>query len=232
MCGRFVQKGPGTLAKKLGVEAPPGLFPRYNVAPSQDVMIVRSGGAAREVALVRWGLVPSWTADPKQSMAPINARCETADAKPTFRDAIRKRRCIVPAEGFYEWKRDGVRKQAYFIRRIDREPIYMAGVWESWRSPDDGREFESTAILTTSANELLRDLHDRMPVILHPSGVDLWLDESVTNPTSLMPLYTPFPADELVVEPVSDRVNSVKHDDPKCMEVVTAPATTGSLFDE
>lgn len=232
MCGRFVQKGPGTLAKKLGAEAPPGLFPRYNVAPSQDVMTVRSNGSSRQVAMVRWGLVPSWTADPKLSMAPVMARCETADSKPTFREALRKRRCVVPAEGFYEWKREGVRKQPYFIRRADREPIYLAGVWETWRSPDDGREFESTAILTTSASEPLRELHDRMPVILHESGVDLWLDETVTSPNSLLPLYVPFPANELIIEPVSNRVNSVKYDDPKCMEVVANPATTGSLFDE
>jgi len=232
MCGRFVQKGPGTLAKKLGVEAAPGLFPRYNIAPSQDVMIVRSDGDHRQVALVRWGLVPSWTADPKLSTPPINARCETADSKPTFRDAIRKRRCVVPAEGFYEWKRDGAKRLPYFIRRNDHEPLYMAGIWESWRSPDDGREFESTAILTTTANDLLQELHERMPVLLHATGADLWLDESVTSPTSLLPLYVPFPSEMLTVEPVSGRVNSVKHDDPKCLEVVSTPATTRSLFDD
>jgi len=232
MCGRFVQRGAGALAKKLGADAPAGLPARFNVAPSQDVMIVRSHGAEREVALVRWGLVPTWTADPSAGMAPINARSETADSKPTFRDALRKRRCIVPADGFYEWKRDGARKRPYYIRRKDREPIYMAGLWETWKSPDDGRQFESTAILTTTANESLKELHERMPVLLQPAGVEVWLDESITNPTCFLPLYIPCPADELIVEPVSERVNSVKNDDPKCIEAVTEPATTGSLFDD
>jgi len=232
MCGRFVQKGPGTLAKKLGAEPPTGLFPRYNVAPSQDVMIVRPVGTGREAVLARWGLVPAWTADPSLSLAPINARCETAESKPTFRDALRKRRCVLPAEGFFEWKRGGKRRQPFFIRRRDREPIYMAGVWECWRSPTDGQEFESTAVLTTQANDLLKDLHDRMPVLLHPEGVDIWLDETVTNPKCFLPLFVPFPVDLLSVDAVSERVNSVKHDDPKCVEVVHEPATTGSLFDD
>jgi putative SOS response-associated peptidase YedK len=231
MCGRFVQKGPGTLAKKLHAEPLAGLPARYNVAPTQDVMIVRADGAERRVAMVRWGLVPSWTADPSAGIAPINARSETADKKPTFREALRKRRCVVPAEGFYEWKRDGERRHPYFVRRRDREPLYMAGLWESWKSNDDAREFESTAILTTSANDLLKELHERMPVILQLAGIEIWLDESITNPTAFMPLYVPYPADELVAEPVSERVNSVKYDDPRCLEVVEAPATTGSLFD-
>jgi putative SOS response-associated peptidase YedK len=232
MCGRFVQIGPGTLAKKLGAEAPTGLSPRYNLAPSQDVMIVRASGTSREVALARWGLVPGWTADPHLSLAPINARSETADLKPTFREALRKRRCVLPAEGFFEWKREGRRRQPYFIRRRDREPLYMAGLWESWISSEDGREIETTAILTTKANDLLVELHERMPVLLQADGVTLWLDESVTNPKCFLPLYVSFPAELLVVEPVSDRVNSVKYDDAKCLEVVSEPATTGSLFDE
>jgi putative SOS response-associated peptidase YedK len=232
MCGRFVQRGAGALAKKLGAEAPGGLPPRFNVAPSQDVMVVRTAEGLREASMVRWGLVPSWTANPAVGAPPINARSETADSKPTFRDALRRRRCIVPAEGFYEWKREGARKQPYYIRRKDREPLYMAGIWEAWKSPDDGREFQSTAILTTAANDLLRDMHERMPVILQQSGVDIWLDESITNPKAFLPLYLPCPADELVVELVSDRVNSVKNDDQKCIEPVAAPAATGSLFDD
>jgi putative SOS response-associated peptidase YedK len=234
MCCRFVQKNPiqllHGLTGNLFNEAllPP---PRYNMAPSQQVLSVRSHGSDREIAMLTWGLIPAWTDDPSLSQHPINARCESADAKSMFREALKHRRCVVPAEGFYEWHRQGKDRQAYFVHRRDGQPMMMAGIWDYWKSADGDKVIESVAILTTAAHEVLQGIHDRMPVLLSPAGIEIWLDPKITSTTSLIPLYHAGIAADYVAEPVSSWVNNVAHDDERCLEPERPKAKTGSLFD-
>ena len=220
MCGRYTLGAPDDdLADLFELSQVPDLEPRYNIAPTQPVPVVRVGeaGQVRELALVRWGLIPSWSKDPAVGARMINARSETAAAKPSFRAAFKRRRCLIPADGFYEWQRTGGRKQPYYIRRKDRGALAFAGLWERWAGPD-GSCIESCTILTTTPNDLLRPLHDRMPVILGPTDFALWLDPAVAEASRIQPLLVPCPADELVAYAVTTQVNSPRNDDPACIE--------------
>lgn len=220
MCGRFTLfDTAASLAEAFEVAEVPSLSPRYNIAPSQAVAAVRipPSGGAREVVLLRWGLIPSWAKDPSLGDRMINARAETAAGKPAFRSAIRRRRCLVPASGFYEWKRTNGRKQPYYIRRPDGKPFAFAGLWESWEGPGQAA-VESCTILTTSANELLLPIHDRMPVIVSPADYDLWLSPKVRDPAELARLFRPAPPEGMTTFPVGTAVNNPKTDSPQLIE--------------
>ena len=215
MCGRFTLFEPDKiLAREFGVSGIPLLSPRYNIAPSQPVAAVRAApaGTGRELALLRWGLIPSWSKDPAIGNRLINARAETASQKPSFRNAFNRRRCLIPASGFYEWQRRELRKQPFYIRMHDGRPFAFAGLWDRWESPDKG-VIESCTILTTATNALLAPIHDRMPVILPPGKYDRWLDPSLQDPDSLAPLLVPFPPEDMIAFPVSPRVNAPSTDD-------------------
>ncbi len=222
MCGRFTQVRPWSELVELyriteSTQAP-NLKPRYNVAPTQDVPIVRRPRDAegRELVIVRWGLVPFWAKDVKISYRMINARAETVHEKPAFRQAFQKRRCLVAADGFYEWqKKPGGKKQPYFITVADDQPFPFAGLWEVWKSPEDER-IESCTIVVTEASERLRSIHDRMPVILEPEKFDPWLDMSLSAKEARA-LLKPY-GGEMTVYPVSSRVNNVRNDDPGLIE--------------
>lgn len=211
------------MARLFGVAVPDEHAPRYNIAPSQGILAVRAapdgGDGAREAAVLRWGLVPSWAKDPDIGNRMINARAETVAEKPSFRAAFRRRRCLVPATGFYEWRAASGPKQPYTIGMADGGPFAMAGLWEHWTEPD-GAAVETCAILTTEANELLRPIHARMPVIVAPSDFDLWLDPALAMPELLAPLLRPFDAAAMAAHPVSRHVNNVRNDDPACLEPV------------
>ncbi|MCX5882612.1 MAG: SOS response-associated peptidase [Deltaproteobacteria bacterium] len=218
MCGRFTSHFPAELlAEIFGLPELPGLVLRYNIAPTQAAVVVRSTGNARSLDLLRWGLVPSWAKDISVGSRMINACSESLPDKPAFRNAVRFRRCIVPASGFYEWKPEGSRKIPYYIRLSDGGPMGFAAIWEVWKSPE-GSFLETFSILTTSANPLIATIHDRMPVILHPDTHGLWLNQDVRDPKHLQFLYPPYPADLLTLYPVSTRVNSPRNDDPACIE--------------
>ena len=223
MCGRFtLSTSPEELARCFQVVELPGLSPRYNIAPTQQVATVRAvvqeQGGARELRLLRWGLVPSWAEDLRVGNRMINARSETAAKKPAFRSAFRKRRCLVLADGFFEWRRRGKSREPHFIYMRDRRPFAIAGLWEQWADPEDGEVTESCTLLTTGPNELVEQIHDRMPVILEPGDYDLWLDPQVSDPEQLEPLLRPYPAAEMTSHAVSSRVNSPRNDDPSCLK--------------
>ena len=220
MCGRFTLfDSSDSLAERFGLGEVTSLSPRYNIAPSQAVAVVRipAEGADRELALLRWGLVPSWAKDPSVGSRMINARAETAPEKPAFRAAIRRRRCLVPADGFYEWKHAGGRKQPYYVRMRDGGTFAFAGIWEIWKG-EGGDPIESCALLTTGPNELLEPIHDRMPVIIPPGGYDLWLSPMVHDPSALTPFFAPYPAGGMTAYPVRTLVNNPKMDEPVLIE--------------
>jgi putative SOS response-associated peptidase YedK len=222
MCGRFTLHSPAkAIADLFGLIGEPSLQPRYNIAPTQPVPIIRILRAnpatrQRELVPVRWGLVPAWADDPAIGNRLINARAETVASKPSFREAFRYRRCLVPADGFYEWTKEGGRKQPVYIRRKDGQPFAFAGLWEEWER--EGEIIQSCVIITTQANQMMAEYHDRMPVILHSNDYDLWLDPDVQDPKILEPLLRPYPSDDLDVYPVSRLVNDPRHEDPKCVE--------------
>jgi putative SOS response-associated peptidase YedK len=219
MCGRFTLFEPDkVLAREFGVSDFPPRSPRYNIAPSQPITAVRATptGSGREIALLRWGLIPSWSKDPAIGIRLINARAETAGEKPSFRNAFRRHRCLIPASGFYEWLRWERGKQPYFVRMRDGHPFAFAGLWDRWESPDEGA-VETCAILTTAANDVLAPIHDRMPVILPSGEYDRWLDPSLLNTDSLAPLLVPFPPEEMLAYPVNPRVNAPSTDDEGCI---------------
>jgi putative SOS response-associated peptidase YedK len=231
MCGRFsLTSTPEALAERFGLEAAPQWAPRYNVAPGQDVLAIRAGdGGARRAAPLRWGLVPPWSDPAEASRATlINARSETAAEKRAFRDAFHARRCIVPADGFYEWADLGGFRQPYWIAPPDAQPFGIAAIWERWRSPAGGA-LDTCALLTTAANARIARLHDRMPAILAPADYAHWLDPG-SDPASLAPLLAPLADDALAFHPVSTRVNRIECDDPELLEPVPEPLRQPSLF--
>jgi putative SOS response-associated peptidase YedK len=219
MCGRFtLSTRPAAVATLLNLVTVPELPARYNVAPSQPVAAARAGADRPTLSLLRWGLIPSWAKDPKIAFALINARSETVAEKPAFRTAFRQRRCLVPADGFYEWRKVGKAKQAIHFRPRDGQPFAFAGLWERWRPLDGGDPVETCTILTTTANNLVRPVHDRMPVILSPNDFARWLDPTYQRVEGLTPLLAPAPADGWEAVPVGPRVNSPRADDPGCVE--------------
>jgi putative SOS response-associated peptidase YedK len=193
----------------------PNFPPRYNIAPTQPIAIVRLVDGVRQFVLVRWGFIPAWVKDPKTMSLMFNARGETAADKPAYRNAMKRRRCLVPADGFYEWKRDGDRKRPYWVHPRAGGPIAFAGLWEAWMGPN-GEEVETAAIVTTAANDTLRPLHDRMPVVVPPDAFDLWLDPNA-DPQAAATLIAPAPNDLLEAYEVSGAVNRVANDDPSLL---------------
>jgi putative SOS response-associated peptidase YedK len=205
----------GDTALVLLCPALAALVPRYNVAPSQPVPAVgldREG--RRAVATFRWGLVARWAADAKK--APINARAETAADKPSFAESLRQRRCLVPADGFYEWLRQGKYKHPFSFRLHDDRPFAFAGIWDAWRAPG-GTLLLTCALLTTDANELVRPVHDRMPVIVPERDYDFWIDRKVQEPAELAPVLRPYPAEEMRAFAVGPTVNDPRNDGPACL---------------
>jgi putative SOS response-associated peptidase YedK len=221
MCGRFTLfDATPVLSREFGVPIRFDIAPHYNIAPSQKVAVVRNrpDDGGRELALLRWGLVPSWAKDPSIGARMINARAETAHEKPAFRNAFRSRRCLVPASGFYEWRKQGPVKQPYHISLLERRVMAMAGLWDRWKG-EEGSPIESCTILTTDANELIAPLHDRMPVIISPENYDSWLNPSIRDPAAPAPLLAPCPPEKLIAHPVSRRVNDPSVDDASLLDL-------------
>jgi putative SOS response-associated peptidase YedK len=218
MCGRYTLKTPvEKLAEEFGFGASPvELPPNYNVAPTQQVAAVLEEGGERRLEVLRWGLIPSWADDPGIGSRMINARSETAPEKPSFRRAFRERRCLILADGFYEWRRTNGAKQPYYIRMKEGRPFAFAGLWESWKD-GSGPEIRSCTILTTGPNDMLAEIHDRMPVILPAGAYDVWLDPEAGR-DELYGLLAPYPEDEMEAYPVSRFVNSPQNNDPRCIE--------------
>jgi putative SOS response-associated peptidase YedK len=214
MCGRYTLKTrAGALAEHFDLPEVPVLTPRYNIAPSQPVAVVRGGP---ELAQMRWGLIPAWADDPAIGHRMINARAETVAERPAFRAAFRRRRCLVLADGFYEWQRQDGRKQPFYFRLRDGGPFAFAGLWERWEKGDE--PIESCTLLTTEANAVVDPVHDRMPVVLDPGDYRRWLDPRVDRPDELQPLLRPYPAAQMVAHPVGLLVNDPRRDEPRCIE--------------
>lgn len=197
------------IAKQFGVEIEDEFTPRFNIAPTQTVAAVRaaSGGESRELVSLSWGLIPSWAKDARIANKLINARGETLSEKPSFRDAFKHRRCLIVADGFFEWDKKGQTKRPYYFRLKDERPFAFAGLWERWAN-HDGEAVETCAIITTTPNELLARVHDRMPVILPPEAHDVWLDDDMRNGEARKEWLRPYPSSEMVAYPVSSRINS------------------------
>ena len=211
------------LAEQFAIFDMPPIGPRFNIAPAQAVSVVRMNPREREprreLVALRWGLIPGWAKDPAIGNRMINARAETVAEKPAYRVAFRRRRCLVPADGFYEWQRIGGKKQPYFIHMRDDGPFGLAGLWESWEGPDHSL-IESFTVLTTEPNDVVRPIHNRMPVILNESDYSLWLDPAVKDPGVLAPLLKPYPADSMESYGVGSEVNNPRHDGASCVEPI------------
>ena len=221
MCGRFALiVDASVLADVFDVDPPIDLKPRFNIAPTQKTAVVRQDSqGARECRMLRWGLIPSWAKDEKIGARMINARSETAAEKPSFRSAIKSRRCLVPASGFYEWVKGPDGKQPHFIHFADARPFAFAGLWERWSKGTDG-PLDTFTILTTTPNDLLANLHDRMPVILPPESYATWLKPEPLAHDRLQQLMAPHPANGMAAYPVSTHVNRPANDDPECIVVL------------
>jgi putative SOS response-associated peptidase YedK len=220
MCGRYTLTSSGEdVADLFALLEVPSIPPRYNMAPTQEAAVVRVAepGAPRTLSFLRWGLVPYWAKEAAIGNRMINARAESVTEKPSFKSSFRRKRCLIPTSGFYEWKKEGKSKQPYLIRRKDHRPFAFAGLWDRWNDPASG-PLETFTILTTDANERVRELHDRMPVILAREDFDLWLDPKVGDPARLQPLLAPLAGDELELVRVSRNVNSPANDTPDCIE--------------
>jgi putative SOS response-associated peptidase YedK len=219
MCGRFVQySAPEVYARHFDLDTMCEATPRYNVAPTQPVLAIRwSREGKRELMPLRWGLVPSWSKGPDTRYSMINARAETVNSKPAYRNAFKYRRCLIPAEGFFEWKAENGGKTPFLIRREDKEPFAMAGLWERWKG-EDGEVLESCAIVVTDANELVRAIHDRMPVILGREDYAGWLDPDNKDFEWLQAILKPANPERWTMHPVSRQVNSPRHDVPELLE--------------
>jgi putative SOS response-associated peptidase YedK len=222
MCGRFTQKAPWEKVKEeFGVKAAEDadLKPRYNIAPSQPIATVRVIEGATELSLLKWGLVPSWAKDSEIGNRMINARAETLTEKPSFRDAFKKRRCIIPATGFFEWSKKGSgAKQPFYFYLKDKEVFGFAGLWEEWLDRDTGELLETCTIITTEANEILKPIHDRMPVIVKPNDYERWLNTQETKTGNFESILAPYPAEEMTSHAVSRVVNSPTEDSPTLIE--------------
>lgn len=224
MCGRYSQsQSAEIIAKAFQVDSVPALKPRYNIAPTQSVPTVLQTSAStnRQFKMLHWGLIPSWAKDPKMGGRLINARAETVNEKPAFRSAFRQRRCLVLADGFYEWQQqeDKKQKQPFYFRLSDGQPFAFAGLWEHWKGAD-GEEIESCTLLTTEPNELMQPIHNRMPVILDPKDYDLWLDSEVKKPELLQPLLRSYQTEEMTAYPVSKTVNKPSNDTAECINSI------------
>jgi putative SOS response-associated peptidase YedK len=225
MCGRYtLSSGGEELALMFDLAEVPPLPPRYNLAPTQEAAVVRveRPGEPRQLGFLRWGLIPYWAKEASIGNRMINARSESVAEKPAYRWSFRKARCLIPADGFYEWKKEGKAKQPYFIHRKDGKPLAFAGLWARWKDPEKGPT-DTFTILTTSANDVIRPLHDRMPVILDPKDFGLWLDPKVEDREKLEPLLAPFDPGQMETYPVSRAVNSPAHDAADCIAPLVEP---------
>ncbi|MGG6241904.1 SOS response-associated peptidase [Nodosilinea sp. AN01ver1] len=227
MCGRFSLNQTGEdLAAAFHLKAVPPVAPRYNVAPTQPVATVVATPEQPEphFHLLQWGLVPSWAKDAAIGSRMINARAETVAEKPSFRAAFKRRRCLILADGFYEWQRqgDGQPKQPHYIFLKDHQPFAFAGLWEHWHDPVSGGELQTCTILTTDPNELMEPIHNRMPVILPAEDYATWLDPSYYQPQTLQAMLRPYEAEAMERYPVSKAVNKPQHDAPDCIEPLAA----------
>ncbi len=223
MCARYVITSPAAAVRALfAYQELPNFPPRYNVAPTQPIPIVRLLEGKRSYALARWGFLPAWVKDPRTFSLLINARGESVRDKPAFRNAMRRRRCLIPADGFYEWS-DGTPRRPYFVRPKAGGPIAFAGLWETWTGPN-GEEVDTAAIVTTPANRLLAAVHDRMPAIVAPEAFDLWLDCAKVDDTTAAALMVPAAEALLECYPVSNAVNRAANDSAEL--IAPAPAAT------
>lgn len=224
MCGRYALYGPISRKNRSAIEFLDGEIefgPTYNAAPTQRLPVFRvSEKQGRGLALMRWGLIPAWARDTSISARMINARAETVAEKPAFRAAFRHRRCLVPMSGFYEWKKHGGRKVPYFIHPLNAEFFAAAGLYETWTGKEGEGSIDSYTIITTEANEMMRTLHERMPVILLRRDYEAWLDPGNHDMDRLKAILTPYPAEEMRAYPISSRVNSVSNDGPEIIKHV------------
>lgn len=230
MCGRYTLSSPVEVIADLFEisrnpqmsEAPlPEIGPRYNLAPTQEipVALVREPGAPRTLELLRWGLIPYWAKEPSIGNRMINARAESVAEKPAYRHSFKKKRCLVPTDGFYEWKKEGKGKQPYLIRRRDRQPFAFAGLWSSWRNAEGGK-VETFTIVTTSSNNTIRELHDRMPVVIERESFGPWLDPEIGDAAEIQALLRPAPDEDFELVRVSRAVNSPAYDAADCIASV------------
>jgi putative SOS response-associated peptidase YedK len=227
MCGRYlIITNPDEFRRLLGYPEQPNFPPRYNVAPTQPVPIVRRTEGERHFALVRWGLMPPWVKDPKNFTLLINARGESAHEKPSFKNAMKRRRCLIPADGFYEWKGEGAAKRSsarpWLVRRKGGGALAFAGLWDTWSGPN-GEEMESCAIVTVEASPLLQQVHHRMPVMLRPEAYDAWLDCDNVRAEEALSVVSVIPDAQLETYPVSPAVNRVANDGPEVIAPYTEP---------
>ena len=218
MCGRYTLKTPvNVLAERFDLaDYPSSLTPNYNIAPTQEVAAIVEEGEERKLEAFRWGLIPSWAKDPSIGNKMINARAETVSEKPSFRSAFKKRRCLIVADGFYEWQKTDDGKQPFHIKMNDSSPFAFAGLWETWDG--DGEEIRSCSIITTEANDLMNEIHHRMPVILHPENYGVWLDSGFEEKEALSDLLKPYPSDDMELYAVSRRVNKPSNNEPSVLE--------------
>ncbi|MBN1291040.1 MAG: SOS response-associated peptidase [Candidatus Latescibacteria bacterium] len=222
MCGRFaIGIPPFDAVKYFNIEELVEFTPRYNVAPTEfaPVIIKREQSNKREIKMFRWGLIPPWSKDVKIGFQLINARAETVAEKPAFRSAFKNRRCLIPATGFYEWKKYDGKKQPMFIRMQDEKPFTFAGIWETWKAYDH-TTIESFSIITTQSNDLLKEVHDRMPVILQKEDYDVWLDSEKSRQEELQSLLKPYPPDLMTFYRVESYVNDPQYEGPECIKQI------------
>jgi putative SOS response-associated peptidase YedK len=218
MCGRYaITSAPEAIRRLFGYVEQPNFPPRYNVAPTQPIPIVRLVDGKRRFALVRWGLLPSWVKDPKAFALLINARGESVNNKPAFRNAMKYRRCLIPADGFYDWQRQGRGRRPFYVSRKGGGPFAFAGLWETWSGPN-GEEMETAAIVTTAASRSIAHIHERMPVMLEPEAFDLWLDCAKVDAQTAGALIAPAREERLQLHEVSAAVNAVTNDDASLIE--------------
>jgi putative SOS response-associated peptidase YedK len=224
MCGRYaITTAPEAIRQLFRYLEQPNFPPRYNVAPTQPVPIVRMTEGKRQFALVRWGLIPAWVKDPRAFTLVINARGESVLDKPAFKNAMKYRRCLFPADGFYEWNEDTTPRRPYVVRPKHGGPVAFAGLWESWMGPN-GEELETATIVTTRANRRLAELHDRMPAVVPPDAFDLWLDCAKVDAETAAALIAPCPDGVLTPHPVSPAVNHALNDNPQLIAPYEPPA--------
>ncbi len=217
MCGRFTLiVDINTVARAFGVDPNPALqtSPRYNIAPTQDIVVVLRDEEKAHLDMMRWGLIPAWAKDESVGSRMINARAETLAEKPSFKRLLQSRRCLIVSDGFYEWKQEHGSKTPMYITLKEKDPFAFAGLWDAWKSPD-GQVIRTCTIVTTEPNDLLAGIHNRMPVILAPEMRDMWLDPAEREAAALLPLLAPYPATDMEARPVSRLVNNPKYDSPE-----------------
>lgn len=216
MCGRFSLAIDAELFEKIfGIINISNYKPSYNIAPGQNIGVIRiNNNSQKELSLMHWGLIPSWSKDPKVGYKMINARSETLTEKPSFKQSFKTKRCLIPADGFYEWKKQGKEKTPYYFKMKNSSPFAFAGLWDTWINKEDTKTIDSCTIITTSANSLLNPIHERMPVILNPENYSFWLDNKVINLDKLKSVLNSYDSDTMLYYEVSKNINSSKINEP------------------